>query len=339
MRAEKPRLLIYGTGRHGQETALLAAELGWRIAAACNRAGPKIGQDLGLLAGREKPLGVPIADCDALDFSTIQADLAIVAMTDRLEHNMLAYERLLSAGINVICHGSESYFPQGTNPDAAARIDALAKAGGVTFTGTGVWDHSRIWAGILAAGPCKSITRLVHKSRTLIHIHPYIDLVGIGLSQSDFKAQITDKPGPLGGLYRTIPNIVMHALGFTIAQVTERREPVLYDRPIYCLGLDRDIPPGECAGTRIIAEIESKEGVSARAEIELRLFEEGEVDNMQWHIEGDPHSDVLMTRHDSLRTSSMCMIGRVHDVIAAPPGIQLITQLGPLKAFAGGTAL
>ena len=181
---------------------------------------------------------------------------------------------------------------------------------------------------MLATGPSYKIESLVHKSRTRIDIEPYTALVGTGLSVAEFEQHVAGNAGPINGIYITIPHIVMHALGYTITNVTERLEPVIYDRPVYCIGFDRDIPAGDCIGTRIIAEVESKEGVTARAEIELRLFEEGEVDNMQWEIKGDPNSDVLMARHDSLRTSSMCLINRVRDVISAPAGIQLITQLG-----------
>lgn len=333
MKQNVPKVVIYGTGHHGQEACLIAHELGWSIVGAFNRAGRKVGQDIGNIKDRSGPINTVIEDCDTADFSALEADIAFVAIADRLEQNITAYERLLGAGINVICHGSEAYFPQHTNPEIAARIDKMARDNGVTFTGTGVWDHSRIWAGILAAGPCKSIQRITHKSRTRIDVKPYIDLVGTGLTVETFERDFANVPGPLGGIYPTIPAIVMHGLGFTLKNVIERREPVLFDHPVYCAGLERDVEPGECAGLRIVAEVESIEGPSARAEIELRLFEEGEVDNMKWHIEGDPNSDILMTRHDSLRTSTMCMINRAQDVIAAPSGIQLITDLGPLKTL------
>lgn len=329
-----PRILIYGAGRHGCEAAAIAHDLGWEVVGVYNRSGSKIGQDAGTVSGQKRPIGVMVEDCDEVDFTQVDADLAIVAMTDRLAQNLPAYERLLNAGFNVICHGSEAYFPHGTDPEAANRIEKLALENGVSFTGTGVWDHSRIWAGILAAGPCKSIDVLRHTSRTRIDIHPYIDLVGIGLTQDQFKETITDKPGPLGGIYRTIPNIVMHALGYNVTSVAERREPVLFDHPVFCVGLERNLEPGECAGTRIVVDIETAEGPSAHASIELRVFEDGEVDNMGWEISGDPNSDVLMSRHDSLRTSSMVMINRVRDVVSAAPGIQLVTDLGPLDSRA-----
>ncbi|MEM1404871.1 MAG: hypothetical protein AAGG55_16155 [Pseudomonadota bacterium] len=331
---EAPRILIYGTGRHGTEAASIALDRGWELVSAYNRSGPKIGKDLGHLLSAPRSLGVTVESCEGVDFNAIDADIAIVAMTDRLQSNMPAYEALLGAGINVLCHGSESYFPHESDPVLAEKIDTLAKDHGVTFTGTGVWDHSRIWAGLLAAGPCQRLDSLLHKSRTRIDVSPYIELVGTGLTVPEFHEQIVEHPGPLGGLYKTIPSLVMHGLGFDLESVTETREPVLFDHPVFCPGLSKDIEPGICAGTRIVAEARSTCGVVARAEIELRLFEEGEVDNMEWQINGDPDSGVLMARYDSLRTSSMCLINRVQDVIASPPGNQLITSMGPLRFVA-----
>ncbi|MEO0436713.1 MAG: hypothetical protein AAF098_07385 [Pseudomonadota bacterium] len=330
-----PKVLIYGAGRHGQEAAWIAHDLGWDVVGAYNRAGDKVGQDIGEVRDGKTPIGVVVEDCEKVDFSKLDVDLAFVAMTDRLANNIQAYERLLGAGINVICHGAESYFPRHSNSEVAARIDEIARANGVTFTGTGVWDHSRIWAGILAAGPCKTITSMTHKSRTQINTNPYIALVGTGVSVEEFERDFALKPGPLGGIYQIIPALVMDGLGFTISSVTERREPVVFARALYCEGLGRDVPAGECAGLRFVVEVNTVEGPKAHARIELRLFEEHEGnDNMGWEIDGDPNSDVLMARHDSLRTSTMCMINRAADVITAPPGIQMITQLGPQKTCA-----
>jgi 2,4-diaminopentanoate dehydrogenase len=328
----KPKVIIVGAGRHGCEAAVIAHRLGWSVAAVLNRAGEKIGRDAGFLSAHQEPIGIDVTDIDTVDLAAFDADIAIVAMTDRLVTNLPVYRRLLTAGINVLCHGSEAYFPQATNPQAATQIQQLALSNGVTFTGTGVWDHSRIWAGILAASPCAELSHLRHRSRTRIDVHPYIDLVGIGLDQATFRSTITELPGPLGGIYRTIPTLVMHGLGHTVTRVEERREPVLFEDPVYCVGLNRDLMPGEVAGTRIVVEVETIEGPSASAEIELRVFREGEVDNMSWEIAGDPASDILMTRHDSLRTSTMVLIHRCRDVINADPGIRLITELGPLDS-------
>jgi 4-hydroxy-tetrahydrodipicolinate reductase len=263
----------------------------------------------------------------------MRAAIAIVAQTERLHINFPAYTRLMNAGINVICHGSESYFPQGADPSLAREIDALAQRNGVTFTGTGIWDFSRIWPGILIAGPCTEIRSLFHRSVTNAEAanERMMRVYGVDMTQDDFAAQVTNNPGPLGDLYKLIPHHVMHALGFNVTEVTERREPVLSDRPVWCRTLNRHLEPGTTLGLRIVASVSSKEGVTARAHIELRILQEGDTDHMMWAVDGRPASKVRVDRADAVHSSAACMVNRIPDVIAAPCGIRLVSQLGPLK--------
>ena len=43
----KPRLVLYGIGQYGQMMVRFADKKGWPIVAAYNRAGAKVGQDIG----------------------------------------------------------------------------------------------------------------------------------------------------------------------------------------------------------------------------------------------------------------------------------------------------
>ena len=54
----RPRVMIYGVGYYGMEAVRILVKKGWPIVAAVNRAGPKIGEDLGRLAGLNEDLGV-----------------------------------------------------------------------------------------------------------------------------------------------------------------------------------------------------------------------------------------------------------------------------------------
>jgi hypothetical protein len=319
--------MIYGVGYYGMEAARILAKKGWPIVAAVNRAGPKIGQDLGRLAGLDEDLGVIVQDCETADYA------ALGVQTERLSLNLAAYRRLLSAGINVICHGSESYFPQGADPKLAEEIDALAKWAGVTFTGTGIWDFSRIWSGILIAGPCTDLRSLTHHSLTNAELanERMMRAYGVDMTQTEFAERVADVPGQLGELYKGIPAHVMHALGFTITNVTERREPVLSDQPVWCRILGRSLEPGTSLGLRIIASVETAEGPTASAHIELRILAEGEAEHMMWTVHGRPPSKIRVDRADGVHTSAACMVNRIPDVIAAPPGVRLISQLGPLR--------
>ncbi len=335
-----PRIAIYGVGQYGLEAARIVIGKGWPIVAALNRSGSKVGQDLGRLAGLGRDIGVVVQDCGTTDYASLGADCAIVAVTDRLKTNLPAYERLLGAGINVICHGAEAYFPYGADAELARHIDEFAKRHRATLTGTGIWDHSRIWAGILAAGPATRIESFFHRSVTDAQAAnlTMMRVCGVGLSQADYNSTMVGKLGIISGLYKLIPHHVLHALGYRVTAVTERLEPVLSDKATYCRLLDSTLEPGTCLGTRIIAEVHTTEGVKATTHIELRILGREESEHMEWILDGMPASRVRVDRTHAVHTSAACMVNRVPDVIAAAPGIRPVSELGPLLPRLGTLA-
>ncbi len=328
----KPRIVIYGAGRYGTNCVRMAHAKGWSIVGAFNRDGPKIGQDIGRLAGLDEDLGVVVENADSADYGAVDADIAIVATSDRLAHNIEGYERLLKAGLNVLSHGTESYFPSAADPVLAAKIQKWAEEANVTFSASGIWDMSRIWSGILCAAPCIEIRSLHHASRTNLGMRKHnADLAGIGFTHQKFQATRVEQPGPIGELYKLIPWQVTAALGYTVENVVERREPMLFDHPMYAPALDRDIPAGEPAGLRVLVDVATIEGVSTHAHIELGLSEKNQMDFMKWTVDGEPSSKVHVDRQVGPPGSATSLINRVHDVINAPSGIQEVHKLGPPK--------
>ena len=57
----KPRILIYGVGQYGITVAKIALRKGWPIVGAVNRAGKKIGRDLGKVLGLDMELGITLS--------------------------------------------------------------------------------------------------------------------------------------------------------------------------------------------------------------------------------------------------------------------------------------
>jgi 4-hydroxy-tetrahydrodipicolinate reductase len=215
----------------------------------------------------------------------------------------------------------------------AAEIDAMAKQNKVTFTGSGIWDMSRIWSGILVAGPCTEITSMFHSSITDITgqtTRQQALQVGVGLTVEQFQASGLPQARQLFS-YKTIPEHVLAALGYTIADSRVRVEPVVFDTPLNSDFMGSTISAGVCVGTRIVAEIETREGVTARAEVELRLFREGEIEHMFWSVDGLPRTRVRVERDDSAHATAANLFNRIPQIIDAPPGIVLVSQLGPLR--------
>ena len=330
--SSKPRIVVYGVGQFGSLTAKLAIRKGFPIVGAVNRSGEKVGKDLGQVIGLERDIGVIIEDCETADYQAMNADIAIETTQDRLKDVITGYERLLGAGINVISLASQAPTPHAADPEIASRIDTLAKANSVSFTGTSLWDMSRIWAGILATGPCSDINALHHKSVTnLMVVGPaLLDYAGVGISQELFHERVREEKS-VGGYYSLNAVHVLEHIGYEVTDVSEHNEPVLFDASIDCPPLNRVIEPGICVGTRIVAEIATKEGVSATVHTELRLLREGEKEYTEWTVDGLPGCTLRVDRKDSLHACASTMFNRIPDVIAAKPGIQLLSDLGPLK--------
>ena len=325
----KPQVAIYGAGQYALESVRIMHRKGWDIVAAYNRAGEKVGRDIGELAGIE-PLGVLVEDCEEANYGSSGANIAIHSVADRLDYNWPGHRRLLGAGINVICHGGESNFPWGSRPELAGRLDELAKAHGVTFTGTGIWDYSRIWSGLLAAGSASELTGLVHRTLTNGEAAglELLKVCGGTLTLEEFSEL---NEGLLAGIYKTVPHQVLWALGIEVTDVSEEREPILDSEPVFSNALGANIEPGICLGTRITTRVRTREGVNATSINELRVLKPGEKEHMVWEVQGRPETVIRVDRTDSMHSSAACMVNRVPDVLNAEPGIQVISQLGPIR--------
>jgi 4-hydroxy-tetrahydrodipicolinate reductase len=62
------------------------------------------------------------------------------------------------------------------------------------------------------------------------------------------------------------------------------------------------------------------------------MFKPGEVEHMFWEVEGKPRTRVRVERDDSAHATAGNLFNRIPDIIAAPPGIVPVYQLGPLKS-------
>ena len=158
--AERPGVVIVGAGDYARYLVEVAEKKRFPINAAFKRAGKKIGEDLGIACGMGREIGIKLEDTKSIAPGAPRAQVALVAAASSLIENFETYCLLLEGGYNVLCLAPEAFHPYFFDPETAGEIDAIAKANAVTFTGGGIWDMSRIWAGILATGPCSEIRRL-----------------------------------------------------------------------------------------------------------------------------------------------------------------------------------
>jgi len=337
--AAVPRVIINGVGNVGQRLIRFCDAKGWSIVAAYNRAGPKVGRDVGQLAGLGKPLGVAVRDAAEQEHAIPPADIVLNTIGDLLEGNFPVYERFLAAGINVLCHGTQSYNPFFENHAVAEKIDALARSRGVTFCGSGIWDSTRIWAPLVAAGTCLDIQSVVHVAHAEIGRQgaQFERLcAGVGLTVDEYMKSFIHEQTPFT-LNRYVHGpvvMVLQKLGCTITSMRKYDEPVVFDVPVYSPHSKTEFPAGVVVGTRNNVEVTTHEGVVGRAILEYRLFREGEIEELRWDIDGMPGLKIAVERKDTANLSASALFNRIPDVISASPGIVEITKLGPLSSTA-----
>ena len=321
-------VLIYGVGAVGQAVARLAALRGWTVFGV-NRAGGKVGRDLGELAGAPTLSGQRIADAASSDLAGFGADIAVVALHDRLAETFDHHRRLLEAGLNVICVGAESSYPLDVDPACAAELDSLARSKGVTFTGCGLWDAYRIWSLKTLVGPCTALREIRHRSVTDVNRFgpEVVRLARVG----EDPAEVDGGASRERSIYRVFLTQVVASLGLTIEDVEERQEPIVLDQAVDSSSLGRVVAPGQCAGVRTVIRVTSTEGVEALAEIELRLTESGEGEWMSWQVDGDPPVEVRLEGLDSGHATASSVVNRIPDVLAASPGLVTCDRLGPMR--------
>jgi len=329
--SDAPRVVLYGTGFVAREITRLITERGWPIVAALNRAGPKIGQDLGAIAGLGRDLGVLVEDYETADYAAMEADIALVAGPDSPEDCFPIYERLLTRGIDVLSCGSRMYDPYLMHPDVAKRIDALACEHGATFTGGGLWDMTRIWSGLLCTGASARIDALDYHSdvevlRQGAHWAPRL---GVGLTLDEFADTVGYDVIPLNEVLQLPARMVLEACGFEITEVSLRQEPVVWTEDAYCRHLERTIPAGDSVGCRTVVDITTRQGVTSQSRFEYRVFRPDEVEHGSWRVHGLPGMELRVVRHDSGVAQAAGLLNRVPDVLRARPGVVTVLELGP----------
>ncbi|MCY4426743.1 MAG: hypothetical protein OXC05_06900 [Halieaceae bacterium] len=331
-----PKLVIYGTGFVGQTLTRLAVKKGWEIVAAFNRAGDKVGQDLGRLAGLQEDIGVPIQDCDKADYDAIEADVVLNATNDLLDQNMPVYERFLTRGINVLCHGGQLYNPRLSNRELSEKIDQLAQDNGVTITGSGIHDMSRYWSGMIAAGPCVEIDAVRHISYTepLRQGTHFAPILGIDVSVDEYKSKVGPALSPYCKMMSFPVVTVLEYYGCKVTELNGHVEPVVWDEAVYCPYLKKEIAAGQSVGTRYIVEVQTEQGTTGHLVADQRVFRESDEEAMIWRVEGQPGVEVKVIREDSAIASASSLFNRIPDVLAAEPGLKTLVDLGPEKPSA-----
>jgi 2,4-diaminopentanoate dehydrogenase len=315
------RVAIVGLGAIGREVLkAVAARNGLALVAVADPA--LAGQDAGEVAGLGA-CGITIV-ASAEEAFAGDVDVALVLTGSSVADVMPVIEAASLRGVDVISTCEDLSYADLSTPELARRLDARARAGGITVLGTGVnpgFVMDRLPLTLAAACVRVDAVRVERVVDAAKRRGPLRAKVGADLTVEEFEAGVAARR--LG--HRGLPEscaLVGLGLGVTFDEVRNTIEPVVTSASNPRAG----IVPGRVAGLR-----QSAVGLRAGREI-VRLDLEMSVAAPDPHdrvvIEGDPPLDVLVqggTHGD--RGTVGTAVNAIPAVIVASAGLKTVLDL------------
>jgi 4-hydroxy-tetrahydrodipicolinate reductase len=306
----------------------LMLEKGVDIVGALARSPEKVGRDLGEVAGLGFSTGVIVEDDPERVLSTRAADIAVIAiasyMPDMYEH----LHRCAEHGVNAITISEEALYPWNTSPMQTAELDALAKANGVTITGTGHQDV--YWVNLVSMVLATSHRIETVTGKASWNVDDYGPEVAkdqrVDTTVEEFDTWLAEAVRPPSFGKNTLGALVSD-LGVTVTEQSSMTRPEVASEPVASSALGLTVDTGRVIGFTDVDTVKTDQGITLTFEMTGRLYLEGEADINDWTITGEPELHLSNPAVPTGMTTVTQLVNRIPDVINAPPGFVTIEKL------------
>jgi 4-hydroxy-tetrahydrodipicolinate reductase len=332
------RVVQYGLGPIGQATARTVlnkeATGSMTLVGAVDVDPEKVGRDVADVIGAERPeTGVVVsADAEAV-LADCAPDVVLHTTTSFLDDVTDQLVQCARAGAHVVSSTEELSFPYDRHPEAAERLDRVAREEAVVIVGTGVNPgYAMDTLPLTATGVCTevravTVERVVDASERR---EPLQDKVGAGLSTDAFMERKAG--GTFGhiGLRESL-RMVAEGLGWSLDAVEEDLQPVHADAPVDT-GY-RQVAAGEVAGIHHSAK--GLVGGAPRLTLDLKMYVGAASSYDAVEVDGDPPIDLRVRNGIFGDTATVGMLVNTMPIAAeTQPGLKTMMDLPVPRAFA-----
>jgi 4-hydroxy-tetrahydrodipicolinate reductase len=179
------------------------------------------------------------------------ADVVVIATTSFLRDVADDVEAAIAAGSNVITTAEEAAYPWANDAGIAGRLDAAARAAGVTVLGTGLNPGFAFDALVLTVcGICSDVRAL--RVERMVDLSGFgtavLRRIGVGYTPEDFAegTRAGSITGHIG--FPQSMHVVAGGLGVDIERIDREIEPIFAERSVQLETLA--VEPGQTAGFR-----------------------------------------------------------------------------------------
>ena len=342
------KVVQIGTGKMSVYTMRYVYEKGTEIVGACDINEKVIGMDIGDIIKSDKK-HVYVEHINNLEnmLKTLKPDIAIVTTMSLLND---VYDVLLTCakcGVNAITTCEEAFDSYNSNPKKTKEIDELAKKNNCTITGSGYQDV--YWGNLISilAGSTHKITKI--KGSSSYNVEDYgIALAkahGAGLTLDAFEKEVAvvdkisdeerlaliNKGEYLPSYMWNVNGWLCDKLGLKVISQTQKTVPTTYREDIYSETLKMTVPCGNATGMSAIVTTKTEEGIEIESECIGKVYSKEDFDKNEWTIYGEPDTTVIINRPKTVELTCATIVNRIPDVINAPSGFVLTSQMDELK--------
>jgi 4-hydroxy-tetrahydrodipicolinate reductase len=261
------------------------------------------------------------------------ADVVVIATTSFLRDVADDIDAAIAAGSNVITTAEEAAFPWANDADIADRLDAAARARGVTVLGAGLNPGFAFDALVLTVcGVCPAVESL--SVERMVDLSGFgatvLRRIGVGYTVDEFEA------GRLAGTitghigFPQSMQVVAGGLGVTIERIDRTMEPILAERPLQASSLG--VEAGQTAGfrQRYVAVADGKPWFEALFTGHIAPAELGLEPRDEIVVHATPPVRVTTSPGMNPQSGSASIVANsVRRVAAAAPGWVTVGELPP----------
>ena len=338
------KIIQIGCGKMSRYTLRYALDKGYEIVGAYDINPDLIGRSLQSVYSEVRS-NVVISDILTLnDIENNKADIAIIETMSLLNDIGDVARILLNKKINVITTCEEAFYAENSNPGLFKELDVVAKANGVTITGSGYQDV--FWGNLIytLAGSMHSITKI--KGSSSYNVEEYgialADAHGVGLSLDEFDKNIAsvdnisdEARNVLINQRKFLPSYMWNTVGWladkfglTITDIRQKCVPIIAEEDVYSDTLKKSIKKGDALGMSAVVTATTKENIKLEAECIGKVYVGEDIDLNEWSLSGEPDTSVIIKKPQTVELTCADIINRLTDVINAKPGFIPTSKMG-----------
>ena len=252
MTERKVRVLQVGMGPIGRGvTRELVDRDGIEIIGAIDLDRALIGKDIGELAGGAAIGRVVVASVEEALGDRI-ADVAAITTTSSVDRLADQIAPFIGRGLNVVSSCEELACPFESRPEAAEKIDRLARESDVTVLGTGINPGFLMdLLPVVLTGPCRRVDRIeIERIQDATPRRlPFREKIGARLTPTEFDGRVAAGTLRHVGLTESM-HMIARRLGWTLDRTEDVISPVIAD--VARGEGETHVEAGRCAGVEQI---------------------------------------------------------------------------------------